>query len=122
MQQPCATTCFLSTADSLIELVEVLRGGGDVETPSASKCPATSGSNDVGESVRDGIGLDDEWEHPRICQDTSRCRPAWACKFSVWGLATTDGGKKLQLAGVAKGLIYIHSQGMIHGNLKGVRL
>ena len=115
-------TCFLSTADSLIELIEVLRGGGDVETPLASECPAASGSNDVGESVRDGIGLDDEWEHPRIRQDTSRCRPAWACKFSVWGLATTDGGKKLQLAGVAKGLIYIHSQGMIHGNLKGVRL
>ena len=27
-----------------------------------------------------------------------------------------------QLAGVAKGLIYIHSKGMIHGDLKGVRL
>ena len=27
-----------------------------------------------------------------------------------------------QLAGVAQGLIYIHSKGMIHGDLKGVRL
>ena len=28
----------------------------------------------------------------------------------------------LQLVGVAEGLIYIHSEGMIHGDLKGVRL
>jgi len=28
----------------------------------------------------------------------------------------------LQLAGVARGLIYIHDQGMIHGDLKGVCL
>jgi len=27
----------------------------------------------------------------------------------------------LQLVDVTKGLIYIHSQGMIHGDLKGVR-
>lgn len=30
-------------------------------------------------------------------------------------------GKLTQLADVAKGLIYIHNQGMIHGDLKGVR-
>ena len=30
-------------------------------------------------------------------------------------------GLTIQLADVAKGLIYIHSQGMIHGDLKGVR-
>ena len=57
-------TCPLSTASSLTKLVEVLQGGSDVEVPSASECPAASGGNDVGESVRDGIGLDDEWEHP----------------------------------------------------------
>ena len=28
----------------------------------------------------------------------------------------------LKLAGVAKGLIYIHGQGVIHGDLKGVRI
>lgn len=28
----------------------------------------------------------------------------------------------LQLGNVAKGLIYMHDQGMIHGDLKGVRL
>jgi serine/threonine protein kinase len=28
----------------------------------------------------------------------------------------------LQLGGVATGLIYIHGQGVIHGDLKGVRL
>ena len=33
-----------------------------------------------------------------------------------------DDRKTLQLVGVADGLMYIHSQGMIHGDLKGVRL
>ena len=28
----------------------------------------------------------------------------------------------LQLSDVTKGLIYMHDQGMIHGDLKGVRL
>jgi len=51
--------------NSLTErLVEVLQGGGDVEIPSASERPAANWSNDVGESVRDGIRLDDEWKHP----------------------------------------------------------
>jgi len=59
-------TYSLSTANSLMELVEVLQGGSDVEIPSASKRSVANGSNDVGESVRDGIGLDDEWKHPRI--------------------------------------------------------
>jgi len=59
-------TCSLSTENSLMELVEVLQGGGDVEISSASERPAANWSNDVGESVRDGIGLDDEWKHPRI--------------------------------------------------------
>ena len=96
-----------------------------MEVPSASKCPAANWGNNVGESVRDGIRLDDEWKHPRIRQGTSRCRPARACGFSVKSLtasAPLTPVKKLQLAGVAKGLIYIHNQGMIHGDLKGVRL
>ena len=57
-------TCSLSTANSLTKLVEVLQGGGDVEIPSASECPTADGSDDVGESIRDGIRLDDEWKHP----------------------------------------------------------
>ena len=50
----------------LTELIEVLQGGGDVEIPSTSECTAANGGNDVGESVRDGIELDDQWKHPRI--------------------------------------------------------
>jgi len=48
----------------------------------------------------------------------------WVFRSTSYRLGSTDGGKKkkLQLIGVAKGLIYIHSQGMIHGDLKGVRL
>jgi len=53
--------------NSLMELVEVLQGGGDVEIPSTSECPAANWGNNVEESVRDGIGLDGEWKYPRIC-------------------------------------------------------
>ena len=33
-----------------------------------------------------------------------------------------DNCKTLQLMDVGRGLIYIHGQGMVHGDLKGVRL
>ena len=33
----------------------------------------------------------------------------------------TDNRATFQLGGVARGLIYIHNEGMIHGDLKGVR-
>jgi len=53
-----------SDTNSLTVLIEVLQGGGYVEIPSTSECPAADGSNDVGKSVCDGIGLDDKWKHP----------------------------------------------------------
>ena len=34
-----------------------------MEIPSASKRLAADGSHDVGGSVRDDIGVDDEWEY-----------------------------------------------------------
>jgi len=46
----------------------------------------------------------------------------WVFRSKSCHSGSTDNGEKIQLAGVAKGLIYIHSQGMIHGDLKGVRL
>ena len=43
-------------------------------------------------------------------------RPKYHCPRFI------DNRKTLQLIGVSKGLIYIHGQGMIHGDLKGVCL
>ena len=59
-----------------------------MEIPSASECPAVDGSSNVGESVRNGIGLDGERNHPQIHRGESRRRPFQACRFSVPSLAT----------------------------------
>lgn len=44
-------------------VVGVLQGGGDVEIRSTSECPATNGSDDVRDSVCNGVGVDAEWKH-----------------------------------------------------------
>ena len=43
-------------------------------------------------------------------------------RFKVLPSHPVDDRITLQLEGVATGLIYIHNQGVIHGDLKGVRL
>jgi serine/threonine protein kinase len=103
---------------------EVLQGGGDVEKSPAPECAATDGSSDDRDSVHNGIRVDGAWKHQRLREGTSRCRPAQACRFSVQSLAVSSVDNRiiLQLEGVATGLIYIHNQGVIHGDLKGVRL
>ena len=35
-----------------------------MEIPQTPERPAATRSNDVGESVRNGVGLDGKWEHP----------------------------------------------------------
>jgi hypothetical protein len=46
-----------------------------VENPPASECPAADWSHDVRDPVRNGIGLDGEWEHQPICEGTPGCKP-----------------------------------------------
>ena len=48
-------------ADNIV--IEILQGSFDVEIPPTSECPATGRSDDVEDSVRDGIRLDEEWKH-----------------------------------------------------------
>ena len=55
--------------------VEVLQGGCDLENPPASKCPVADRSDHVRVSICDGLGLDAEWEHQRICEGKPRCEP-----------------------------------------------
>lgn len=48
-------------------LVEVLQRGYDVEvSPSSERAAVIGGDNDQ-QPVRDGIGVDDQWKHQRIC-------------------------------------------------------
>lgn len=51
--------------------IAVLQGGRDLEDALPSECVATIGCNNDRGSVRDGIGMDEEWEHQRVCEVTS---------------------------------------------------
>jgi len=59
-----------------------------MEIPSPSERPATHRSNNVRGLVRDDIRLDGEWKHQRLRRETSRCRQAQACRFSIQNIAT----------------------------------
>ena len=109
----------------MVPRVGVLQGGCSVEHPPSSKCPAPGRGDDLKEPICDGIGLDDEWKYWRIRQGKSGCKPDQARRFSPLESSHPrfiDDYGTPQLEGVAKGLIYIHDQGMIHADLKGVRL
>ena len=96
-----------------------------MEHPPSSKCPTPGRGDDLKEPVCDDIRLDDEWKHLRLCKGTSGCKPDQARRclpLNSFRLHLVDNDGTLQLEGVAKGLIYIHDQGMIHADLKGVRL
>ena len=97
-----------------------------MENPPTSECPTTTRSDDVRDSVRDGIRLDGKWKHQRVREDASGCKPARPGKpfiqsITVFTLGLLTIGQLIQLGDIASGLIYIHSQEMIHGDLKGVR-
>jgi hypothetical protein len=100
---------------------EVLQRGRHVEIPSTSEHPATDWYIDVRESVCNGIGVDAKWKHQPIHQSTSGSKPSHArTSSSLYLLPLFRQPKILQLAGVAKGLIYLHGNGIVHGDLKGV--
>ena len=110
--------CVLTTPH-----VVVLQGGRNVESPPASEYPAADRGYDVRGSVCDDIRLDGERKHQRLREGTPGCQPVGTGGFFTQ-ILTVFGSNSLmfiQLVGVARGLIYIHSQGMIHGDLKGVR-
>ena len=46
-----------------VTFIEVLQGGCDVERAPSSKRVAAIGSDYDGYSVRNGVRVDDEWEH-----------------------------------------------------------
>jgi serine/threonine protein kinase len=103
----------------------VLQGGCGMEGPPPSQSAAAIRRDDDRDSVRDGIGVDDEWKHQPICEGGRQRRSVGACTHLVQGsyfhFALTIGSFP-QLGGVTEGLIYMHDQGIIHGDLKGVRV
>ena len=57
-------------------------------------------------------------------QEANRFKLVGFCPISCNShqLLTVETTRHPQLGDVAEGLIYMHDQGMIHGNLKGVRI
>ena len=49
----------------------VLQGGCDVEIPSSSERAATVRRDSDRDPARDGIRVDEKWEHQRVCEGTS---------------------------------------------------
>ena len=47
----------------MLTIVEVLQGGCDLEGPPPQKRSATVGSDNESSPLRDGIGVDEKWEH-----------------------------------------------------------
>jgi serine/threonine protein kinase len=96
-----------------------------MEHPSSSKRVAAVGHNDDRDPVCDGIRVDGQWEHQPVCESTYQRGSAGACMPFIQGsylhLAFTI-TQLSQLAGVVQGLMYMHGQEIIHGDLKGVRV
>ena len=104
--------------------VEVLQRGCDLENSTTSECLATDRGDDIRDSVCNDIGLDGKRKHLRLREGTPRCEPIGTGRLFAQSrhlrFKWVDDRWLIQLGGVARGLIYIHSQGMIHGDLKGV--
>jgi len=56
-----------------------------MESPSSSKRVASGRRDDDRESVRDGIGMDGEWEYQRVFEGAYRCESAGARTFLIRG-------------------------------------
>jgi len=93
-----------------------------VESPPAPKCAATRGGDNERNSAGDRLGVDGKRYPGQVLEGASRPRSARACRLSLESLAGITLLTILQLRDVAKGVHYLHSQGIVHGNLAAVRL
>ena len=93
-----------------------------MEDPPAPERPTADRSDGVREPVRNGIGLDGKRKHQRVREGAPGCQPVGTGRLCVQSLSTfANGWATHQLGDVTRGLIYIHSRGMVHGDIKGVR-
>ena len=69
--------------------VDVLQGGYHMESPPSSERVAVVGGDNEQRPVRDGVRMDDQREHQRVCQEAHGYKSSRTCKFlaSIAGLA-----------------------------------
>ena len=84
--------CSLFVYHTLITTfcAEILQRGCDVEIPSTPQCPGPNRGIDVGESFRNGIGVDAERGYQTICHNASRSKLSQAGQSSIRNLASLD--------------------------------
>ena len=63
-----------------------------MEIPPASEHPTPDRSDGVRDPVRNDIGLDGEWEHQQLCEDTSLRVPVVVGRFFVHALTISTSG------------------------------
>ena len=82
LQKIIGVGCWLSSLSACLctdsAHIEVLQGGRNLEDPPASERPTTDRSDDVRDSVHNGVRLDDERKHQRLREGTLRCKPVGA--------------------------------------------
>ena len=68
--------CATATSADLSFCTEILQRGRDVEIPSTSKYPTVCRCIHVREPIRDGVGVDEKWNHQPVRQGAPRNKPA----------------------------------------------
>jgi len=102
----------------LTKPTDVLPRGCSMETLDAPKHLTPPGCHPLSPTARFKL---DVWRGPAgIPQESPQCGPSWARtypSFCIYPMFYSSS----QLSGAAKGLYYLHSCNVIHGDLKGVR-
>ena len=119
----CVTT-HVRTGRLITDHIEVLQGSHNMEGSSSPERSTAVGGNNDEQPIRNGIRMDDQREYQRIHQVARGGRSVRACRHlvSAADLNSLMIAWSQQLQGIARGLIYMHGEGMIHGDLKGVGL
>jgi len=107
-----------SSHSHLMRHAGFLSGGCCVETLGSHKHRSPDRNHHC--SLPANFGLDGWRRTVGIHQGSSICRPARSRGF-LWLLVLEDALTPRQVSDVADGLSYLHSHGVIHGDLKGVR-
>ena len=103
---------------SLTKPTDVLSRGRSVETLDAPKHLTPPGCHSHSPTAR--FKLDVWWGPAGIPQEAPQCGPSWTCRCPSFCVPPMP-YSSFQLGDAAKGLHYLHSCNVIHGDLKGVR-